>query len=202
MADVTGIVLTGGRSSRMGQDKASLVLAGATLLERAVAALNAVADEIVVVRSPGQSLPLVQTRGALTVVADPVEGRGPLEGIATGLEASSAKVAVVVGVDHPFLRPPLLRLLVERVRAGAPWALPELEGYPQPTCSALDVRVREAMREAMARGVRSPLDVAALVGAVRVPEAEWRAADPEGLSFIDVDTPEEFEAAQRRLGPR
>ena len=199
MADVTGIVLTGGRSSRMGQDKASLVLGGSTLLDRTVAALNAVADDIVIVRAPGQPLPLVRSTGSLTVVADPVEGIGPLAGIATGLAASSADVALVVGVDHPFLRPPLLRLLIERVRAGAPWAIPELDGHLQPVCSALSRSALEAIRAQLDAGERSPITAARSVGAVVVSESEWRTADPEGLSFVDVDTPEDFDAARQRI---
>ena len=202
MASVTGIVLTGGRSSRMGEDKASLVLGGTTLLGRVVAALNAVADEIVVVRAPGQSLPLVQTTGTLTVVADRIEGAGPLEGIVTGLEASTAPVALVVGVDHPFLRPTLLRLLVERVEADTTWVLPVFEGHPQPICSAVARSSLEAIRAAVATGERSPATAARSLGAVLLEEARWRTVDPEGLSFWDVDTPEAFEAAVRHLeGP-
>ncbi|MCA9856902.1 MAG: molybdenum cofactor guanylyltransferase [Dehalococcoidia bacterium] len=199
MADVTGIVLTGGRSSRMGQEKASLVLGGSTLLDRTVAALNAVADDIVIVRAPGQSLPLVRSTGSLTVVADPVEGVGPLAGIATGLAASSADVVLVVGVDHPFLRPPLLRLLVERVRAGAPWAIPELEGHLQPMCSALSRAALDGIRAQLEAGERSPVTAARAIGAAVVTESEWRPADPEALSFVDVDTPEDFDAARQRL---
>jgi len=199
VADVTGIVLTGGRSSRMGQDKASLVLGGSTLLERVVAALSAVADEVVIVRAPEQALPLVTSSGSLVVAADPIEGAGPLAGIATGLEAGSAPRALVVGVDHPFLRPSLLRLLSERVRTGAPWALPEFEGHPQPLCSGLSRDLLEGIRARLDGGERSPVSVAEALGAVRIGEAEWRSADPDGLSFLDVDTPEEFAAAERRL---
>lgn len=199
MADLTGIVLTGGRSTRMGQDKASLVLGGSTLLERVVSALNAVADEVVIVRAPQQSLPLVTSSGSLVVVADPVEGAGPLAGIATGLEAASAPRALVVGVDHPFLRPSLLRLLAERVAEGARWALPVFESHPQPLCSAISHDLLEGIRARLDTGERSPVGVADALGAVRVGEGEWRSADPDGLSFLDVDTPEEFAAAERRL---
>lgn len=199
MADVTGVVLTGGRSSRMGADKASLVLGGSTLLDRVVAALSAVADEIVIVRASEQPLPLVRSAGSLVVVADPVEGVGPLGGIATGLEVASAPIVLVVGVDHPFLRPSLLELLVGRVRTGARWALPEFEGYPQPLCSALSRDLLGEVRARLDTGERSPIAVADALGAVRIGEADWRSADPDGLSFLDVDTPEELQAAERRL---
>ncbi len=196
MPDVSGIVLAGGRSSRMGQDKASLVLDGASLLERTVSALGEVADEVVVVRAPGQALPLVQPSGSLVVVQDAEEGQGPLYGMGTGLEAASAPIAIVVGVDHPFLQPSLLRLLADRVREGARWVLPIAGGRPQPLCSAFARDALEVIRAHLAAGDRAPMAVAADLGMVRLPEDEWRHADPEGRSFIDVDTPEDFEAAQ------
>jgi len=199
VAEISGIVLAGGRSSRMGSDKASLMLDGHSLLHRTVAALDAVADEVVIVRAPGQSIPLVQTRGSLVVVEDPVEGQGPLFGMATGLGASSGRIALVVGVDHPFLRPALLRLLVERIRGGERWVLPIADGRPQPLCSAFASDALEVMRRHIEAGARAPMAVAAELGMVRLSEEEWRTADPEGLSFVDVDTPEEFEAARARL---
>lgn len=199
VAEITGIVLAGGRSSRMGADKASLILDGASLLYRTTAALDAVVDEIVVVRAPGQTIPLVKTRASLVIVEDAQEGEGPLFGIGTGLAAASASVALVVGVDHPFLRPPLLRLLASRVRGGARWVLPIADSRPQPLCSAFARDALEVIQRHLQAGARAPMAVAADLGMVRLPEEDWRSVDPEGLSFVDVDTPEEFEAARRRL---
>ena len=79
------IVLAGGRSSRMGRAKASLDWEGAPLLSRTVATLGAVADRVVVVRSPGQALPPLPV--AVTVVEDARPGRGPLEGLLAGLRS-------------------------------------------------------------------------------------------------------------------
>ena len=199
MAAIAGIVLTGGRSSRMGSDKAALVLDGETLLQRTVRALARVADEIVLVRAPGQTLPPVTCARPLVEVADPVEGEGPLVGMATGLAVVSAPVAIVVGVDMPFLQAPLLRLLAERVAAGSRWVLPIAERRPQPLCSAFARDALEVLRAHIAAGDRAPMAVAADLGMTRLSPEQWQAADPEGLSFVDVDTPEEFAAASARL---
>jgi molybdenum cofactor guanylyltransferase len=196
---VAGIVLVGGRSSRMGRDKATLVLDGKTLLERTVAALDPVVDQVVLVRAREQALPLVSVRGSLVVVEDPVDGQGPLVGMATGLAAVEAPVALVVGVDYPFLQPALLRLLAQRVVAGARWVLPIAHGRPQPLCSAFARDALEVLRAHVDAGDRAPMAVAADLGMVRLTEAEWSSVDPEGLSFLDVDTPEDFEAARRRV---
>jgi molybdopterin-guanine dinucleotide biosynthesis protein A len=195
MAEVAGVILAGGRSTRMGRDKAALVFEGRTLLRRTVDAVAAVADEVIVVRAPGQPLPEVEAPVPVLVVEDPVEGEGPLRGIATGLEAASAPVVLVAGVDMPFLQPPLLRLLVERVRAGHRWVLPIAERRPQPLCSAFARDALEVVRAHLEAGDRAPMAVAADLGMVRLGEEEWRAVDPRGLSFVDVDTPEAFEAA-------
>jgi len=196
---VAGIVLAGGRSSRMGEDKAALVFDGVSLLQRTVDAVAAVADEVIVVGAPGQSLPAVRSARPLTVVADPIEGEGPLRGIATGLAAARAPVAVVVGVDMPFLRPALLRLLARRVTAEQRWVLPIAERRPQPLCSAFARDALPVVEAHLARGDRAPMAVAADLGFYRMLQEEWSGADPEGWSFVDVDTPEDFAEAERLL---
>lgn len=199
MAAVAGIVLAGGRSRRMGSDKAALVLDGETLLQRTLRALERVVDEIVVVHAPGRALPPVVCARPMLAVEDPVEGEGPLVGIATGLAATTAPVAIVVGVDMPFLQAPLLRLLAERVAAGSRWVLPIAERRPQPLCSAFARDALDVLRAHIAAGDRAPMTVAADLGMTRLPPEQWQAVDPEGLSFVDVDTPEQFAAATARL---
>ncbi len=203
MALISGVVLAGGRSTRMGRDKATLVLDaadGRTLLQRVVDALDDVVDEIVIVGAPGQTLTPVTSTHPVVHAADAVKGEGPLFGMATGLAAASAPVVLVVGVDHPFLQPALLRLLVAQVQAGHRWVLPIAEDRPQPLCSALR---RDALGVILARleaGTRATAVVAEDLAVLHMPPETWEAADPGGLSFVDVDTPEEFEAARRRLG--
>ncbi len=196
---LAGIVLAGGRSSRMGRDKASLVFDGTPLLQRTIDALAAVVDEIVVVRAPGQALPEATSARPLRVVEDPVAGEGPLQGIATGLGAATAPVALVVGVDMPFLRPALLRLLGERVTPEHRWVLPIAQHRPQPLCSAFARDALAVVQAHLDAGDRAPMVVAAELGFVRLQEQDWRDADPGGWSFVDVDTPEDFAEAERAL---
>ena len=201
-AEIAGIVLAGGRSSRMGRDKASLVFDGRSLLVRTVAAVGAVADEIVIVRAPGQTLPPLDgaaARAGVRIVEDPVEGEGPLRGIATGLAAATAPVALVVGVDMPFLRPELLRLIAGRVSAERRWVLPIAHRRPQPLCSAFARDALPVVEAHLAAGDRAPMTVAADLGFYRMPAEEWGTVDPDGWSFVDVDTPEDFAEAERLL---
>lgn len=198
---VTGIVLAGGRSRRMGSDKTALLLDGETLLQRTARALAEVVGEVVVVVAPQAPLPDLDLPCPWRVLRDPVEGDGPLAAMATGLEAARTPIALVVGADMPFLRPALLRLLLERLEAeaGARWVLPVAGGRAQPLCSAIARSALPVLRTHLDAGDRAPMSLAADLDAVRVDEAEWRVADPEGVSFLDLDTPEDVAAARARL---
>ena len=110
LAEAAGVVLAGGRSSPVGRPKAALEWHGSTLLHRTTALLSrTVGGPVLVVAAPGQDLP--QLPPGVEVVADPVDGQGPMRGLATGLAAlgERASVAFVCSTDLPFLHPALVR---------------------------------------------------------------------------------------------
>src|SRR5438270_6622638 len=113
MARVGGIVLCGGQSSRMGRPKAWLPFAGETMLARVVRLLGSVVSPLVVVAAPEQDLPPLPA--GVAVVRDPQRGRGPLQGLAAGLEAllGRADAAYVSSCDVPFLEPGFVRRMIE-----------------------------------------------------------------------------------------
>ncbi|MXZ46019.1 MAG: molybdenum cofactor guanylyltransferase [Chloroflexi bacterium] len=196
---VAGIVLAGGGSRRMGEDKCMLDLGGRTLLQRAVDTLDAVADEVVAVTGPGRPPPPVQSPGSLYHAVDSIADGGPLVGILAGLEATSAPAAVVVACDLPFARPELLRLLLDRVGDGARFVVPVYEGQPQLLCSAWRGDAAPLLRarvEAGDRAVHSMLDA---FDAELVPPEVWREADPDGRSFVNVNTPEDLAEARASI---
>jgi molybdopterin-guanine dinucleotide biosynthesis protein A len=192
MAELTGIVLAGGRSRRMGEDKASLILDGMSLLQHCVDRLGSVVDELVLVGAPGRALPWVLSDLPIRTVEDPVEGEGPLMGMLVGLEATSTPIAVVVAVDMPLLEPQLLRLLASHVDATHRWVVPIANDRPQPLCSAFSVEALGVMRAHLDAGDRAPMALAADLGAYRMQADEWSTVDAEGHSFLNVNTPEEF----------
>src|SRR5918911_5539062 len=110
MAQAAGIVLAGGRSSRMGSPKAALEWHGSTLLRRISGIVGRAVDgPVVVVRAPGQELPALPP--GVEVVEDAREGRGPLQGLAAGLAAigERAEAAYVSSTDAPLLHPAFVR---------------------------------------------------------------------------------------------
>ncbi|MFK4341202.1 molybdopterin-guanine dinucleotide biosynthesis protein A [Paenibacillus sp. RC21] len=108
MVEVTGIIVAGGRSSRMGQDKAMLQLGGVTVLERISAVLGQVAQRVIVVARDTQQY----RRFGLETTTDLYPGLGPLSGIHAGLSASNTEWGIVVACDMPFVQPEVLRALI------------------------------------------------------------------------------------------
>src|SRR6266571_4563990 len=106
MSSSAGIVLAGGRSSRMGTAKAALEWHGSTLLHRTISIVSRVTDgPVLVVRARGQVLPALPAD--TEVIDDPREGMGPVQGLAAGLAAVTARadIAFVCSTDMPFLHP-------------------------------------------------------------------------------------------------
>ena len=188
-----GIVLAGGRSSRLGTPKAWLDWHGSTLL-RGVCGVVArgAGGPVVVVRAPGQELP--ELAGGVRVVEDAREGRGPLQGILAGLRAVDAEVAFVASVDLPLLHP-LFVAAVCRAADGVDAAVPQIAGYRQPLAAAY-------------RTVLAPL-VEELVDADRMKpaflfercETRWLEALPHPESVRNLNAPEDYEAALREPEP-
>ena len=129
--DLTGFVLAGGRSTRMGRDKATLALDGRTLLEHALSVLRQVAGDVCILGPK-------QLYGAFDapVIEDIYPGCGPLGGIHAALKHTKTDFNLIIAVDTPFLTPEFLSYMAERaMEARAVVTTPEIAGYRQPLCS-------------------------------------------------------------------
>jgi len=191
---VTGIVLAGGRSSRFGSDKLRAEVRGRPLLDHAILALATCCDTVlVVVSSEGPAPSLPRDAGVpVLVVRDPVAGAGPLAGLVAGLEAAAEGVVLVVAGDQPDLRPELLRLLVAALGTASAAVLADADApRPLPLCVRRGTALLAASA-ALATDRRSLLEVALGLRPVIVPEAAWRAADPDAAWQRDVDRPEDL----------
>jgi molybdenum cofactor guanylyltransferase len=151
MQDIAGIVLAGGRSSRMGSPKAALDWHGSTLLRRVTGIVGRAVDgPVVVVRAPGQALPPLAVD--VEVVDDAREGRGPLQGLAAGLAAleGNARAAYVSSTDVPLVHPAFVRAVTAALDESVDVALPMVHGYPQPLAAAYRVTLRPLVDELLA----------------------------------------------------
>ena len=157
MPDYAGVVLAGGRSSRMGTPKAALEWHGSTLLRRTVGILaRATGGPVVVVRARGQDLPAL--RPDVEVVDDPRDGQGPVQGLAAGLGAllDRADAAFVSSTDMPFLHPAFVRRVLRAVAEGADVGLPVARGYPQPLAAAYRTKLASTADRLVQAGCGPP----------------------------------------------
>jgi len=204
---IAGLVLAGGSARRFGGDKLAAEIDGRSLLERAVAASADVCDMVVVALAvDGPAPSLVGPAGVdLELVRDPYPDGGPLVGLAAALEHASrlgAERAVVVGGDMPWLRPAVLRALLDALAdPGTDACEPVVDGAPRPLPSAL--RVRPALAAARIRLGSGGRSLAGLFDELRtatLEEAAWRPLDADGESFRDVDRAADLERP-RGAGP-
>jgi len=204
-----GVVLAGGRSSRMGTAKSGLEWHGSTLLRRTVGTLaRGLEGPVVVVRAPGQELP--ELPAGVEVVDDPFEGRGPLQGIAVGLAAVADRApgAFVCSTDLPFLHTAFVRRVL-RALADGPYdvVLPHVHGFRQPLAAAYATSLAPLAAQLLAEGVSAPkllLDrsrTLVLDDAALLEDAALRAADPELASVLNLNEPADYAAARGRPAP-
>jgi molybdopterin-guanine dinucleotide biosynthesis protein A len=209
-ARAAAIVLAGGGSTRMGTDKAALDWHGTSLLRRAVGiALRAVDGPVIVVRAPGQPLPLLPDGVELAQDARP--DRGPLEGLAAGINCVGhrAEAAYLTAVDAPFLHPALVRRVVELLGPDDDVAIPRAHGYAQPLAAAYRTAtvappLEELLRADGPLGTRELLRrcrVAEIAEADLLADPDVAAHDPELLSLRNLNEPREYEQARKRPAP-
>src|ERR687886_2296354 len=208
MAHAAGIVLAGGRSSRMGSPKAALEWHGSTLLRRICGIVGRAVDgPVVVVRAPGQELP--QLPDGVEVVDDAREGRGPLEGIAAGLHAvgDRAEAAYVSSTDVPLLHPRFVSRILAALDDETDVVLPEVGGHRHPLAAAYRTALADEVARLLAEDRMKP---AFLFEAARVKrlDADALLADPAlaaldpGLdSVLNLNEPHDYEAARARPAP-
>ena len=191
------IVLAGGRSTRLGRDKASEPLLGRPLLQHVIDRVAPLVGELIVVRAPAQQLPRLDTHLPIEFADDLYPGSGPLGGIFTGLTAARAARCIAVACDMPLLSEPLLRELFRR-SAACDVVMPVLE-YPEPLHAVYARTCAEAMRARLDAG---QLKITGFLGAVHVcymREPECRVIDPQLHSFINANTEEELARAAALL---
>lgn len=179
------LILTGGASRRMGQDKANITLAGSTLLDRLLTGLPDDVPVVVVGPDPG-----TVTR-PVSVTREAPAGGGPAAGIAAGLRLIATPVVVVSAVDLPFAGPALPRLARLMVTAdGATDAvIPMADGQWQPLCAAY--RTEALRRAAVQLGAAAGRSVRDLIAGLAVNSPPWPAGQ-----LRDVDDPDDLRAAR------
>lgn len=195
--NLTAFVLAGGKSTRMGADKAFLELAGRPLIVHAVGLAAAVAPQVRIVGDPHQKFAAFGD-----VVPDIFAGRGPLGGIHAALQVSQTELNLVLGVDLPFVEARFLKFLIAQAGAcDAVVAVPFAAGYFQTLCAIYRKSFAALAERALAEG-RNRVDAIFQETKVRIiSEQELAGENFQASMFRNLNTREEWEAAQREFEP-
>jgi molybdopterin-guanine dinucleotide biosynthesis protein A len=192
----------------MGAAKADLEWHGATLLHRTAALLARTVDgPLVVVRAPGQELPELPT--GVEVVEDPVEGLGPMQGIAVGLAALAdrAATAFVCSTDLPFLHPAFVRRVLDGFAPDVDMVLPVARGFRQPLAAGYRTSLATLIATLVGEGNLRPgmlyehCAVRRMGDADLLADADLARLDPDLDSVLNINAPDDYAAARNRPAP-
>ncbi len=191
--DVTAFVLAGGRSIRMGADKAFLSFRGRPLLEIALQKARSLARQVRIVG------PREKFAGYGEVVEDLFRDRGPLAGIHAALTATATELNLILAVDTPSVPERFLWFLVEQAQASAALVtVPYAGGGYQPLCAVYRREFGRLAKAALQAG-RNKIDALfAQCEIRRLDEAELSRFEFPATIFDNLNTPEELERAGRR----
>lgn len=194
-----GIILSGGRSSRMGWSKADLPFGPERMLQRVVRLLGEAIGPLVVVTAANQQVPPLPSD--VRVVHDRRADRGPLEGLRAGLESlqDRAEAAYVTGCDVPLLVPRFVRMMLQRL--GDHQAAVPVDGdFYHPLAAVYRIDVLAEIESLLDADQLRPRYLFDRVRTCRVPVQELREADPELLTLANLNTPADYAAALHRAG--
>ncbi len=194
---VSGFVLAGGQSSRMGQDKAFVQLAEHTLLAHALALARAAAGSVQILGSAEKFAAFGP------VVEDIYPGQGPLAGIHAALAGTRTELNLIIAVDMPFLRPELLSYLVAQARRTAAMVVvPAAGGRLQPLCAIY----RQAFAEVAERSLRAGDNkIDRLFSEVEIRAIEQNELERNGFTeemFRNLNTEQDWQEAKLKLSAR
>ena len=189
-------ILSGGRSRRMGRDKSFMLLDGEPLIRRVANTLAEVFDEVFAVSNRRKGYEEL----GLRVVKDVLPGNDSLGGLHAAVSQVPGSYVFVAACDMPLLQPSLLRHMAGRAD-GWDVVLPIKNSWGEPLCAlysgACEPHIRRSIQDDQLKLIAFHENVRVL----RIEEEEWRTVDPDGLSFVNVNTPEDFAVIGRGKTP-
>ena len=194
---ITAVVLAGGRSRRLGRDKALELVGGVPLVSRVTSAIETISSETVIVVAEERQAQALPLPGDARIVQDLYPNSGSLGGILTGLIAATGVWTLVVACDMPFLNRALLSEMASN-RDDCDAVVPLLNGRPEPTHALYSKVCIEPIRNKLEAG---ELKISAFFESVRVkyvPQRTVEMIDPGLWSFFNVNTPQDLVIAVAR----
>lgn len=189
-SELAGLILMGGKSVRMGSDKAALLFAGKPFGENAQSILEPLVDCVIFVDAD----PVSKIDDSRRMIRDDPPGFGPLGGLVSGLEQSGYTHHLLMAVDYPLVQRSLLRLVLER--AGGVWAVcGRSSSFLEPLVAYYHADCAPVIRAMIAENEIRTHKLYERVPSLILEADEYDAVDPRRLSQINVNTPEDLERA-------
>ena len=199
ISDVTGVLLAGGKSRRMGTDKRFLTVGERPLLERSCTVLSQIFERVCIVIA--QDSPPLEAQ--IQVLRDLIPSSGSLGGMYTGLQQAATPYIFLAACDMPFIHEGLIQYMVGQ-KDDVDIVLADWNGRPQPTHAVYN-RNCQAVVEELIRSGDLKLQRLLANPSLRVrlvTEDEIREIDPDGRSFLNVNTPSDLVRARALCGER
>ncbi|TET70107.1 MAG: molybdenum cofactor guanylyltransferase [Candidatus Zixiibacteriota bacterium] len=192
---MTGIILAGGKNTRIAEEKAFIQLEGGQpLIARIIKVLKALFPEILIVANKREAYRDYD----LPVVQDLIKGKGPLGGIFTGRCYSTSDYNFVVGCDMPFIEPSLVEFMVESSE-GYDVVIPAIGGDVEPLFALYSKSCLPVIFEHLMRDNLKTREILDKLKVKRVGETEVDRFDPRHLSFFNLNTPADQKSAEKLL---
>ena len=192
--EITGVILAGGKSKRMGQDKALLPLAGKSMIEIVIDRMASLFNSVKIIAGRTERY----TDFGVPVLKDAIPDFGPLGGIFTALKETGAEFSFIVGCDMPFINMELVWTICEK-RAGTDLVVPKIKGFFEPLFGIYAKTCLPAIEKLISEKNPRIYDFYDQVNTYFVSSEEVEECDPEGLSFVNINTYDEYEMVRNQL---
>ena len=192
---MTGIILAGGKNTRIAEEKAFIQLEGGQpLIARIIEVLRGLFPEVLIVANRREAY----LEYELPVVEDLIKGKGPLGGIFTGLCLSTSKYNFVVGCDMPFIEASLVKFMVEGCE-DYDVVIPEIGGEVEPLLALYSKNCIPVISEHLMRDNLKTREILDKLKVKRIGKKEIERFDPRRLSFFNLNTPADQKRAEELL---
>ena len=191
---VVGVVLVGGQSRRYGRNKALEFFQGERLIDRQVRIVRSLFSEVLVIANE----PELYLHLDATIVRDVIPRQGPLGGIYTGLLFAQGKSVFVTACDMPFVQPAVVRRMVQ-LATDYDVIIPEKVEGLEPLHAIYSSRCLPHIEKMLAGGMLQVINFFPAVKVYRLSAEEIGQLDPQGLSFFNINTPDDMDRAKELL---
>lgn len=187
------LILAGGENKRLPVIKGFIEINGKRIIESNIEFLNGIFDRVIV----STNNPELYFHLGVLMVGDIVEYRGPMAGIFSVLTIPDVSEVFVTACDMPFINPALVKYIVNKWEERWDALIPIFEKNPQPLLGIYSKRIAESMEQNINNGERSLREFLHGIELCYINEEEVRNIDPEGRSFVNINTIEDF---QKEIG--